>query len=177
MRHTIIVGRPVTNGDACLTLNQKDMQKKIESLKKTRKKLLELVDDLSVAEMNQIPQGFVNNVAWNLGHMVASQQGICYRRAGLPMHLPDAFFAAYKPDTKPEGFIGSEQIDNIKMLLAALPNRFEQDYNDDVFSGYVPWVNRYDVELRNIDDAMNFVLFHEGLHLGYIMALKRATRR
>ena len=150
--------------------------KQIEILKKTRQYLLELVRDLSIEELNEIPHGFNNNIIWNLGHMLASQQGVCYVRSGLKVAIDEKYFLAYKPGTKPDEFIDRVQVDAIKNLFLPAIDQLERDYYDNVFSNYPPWTNRYGVEHKNIEDTIDFLLFHEGLHLGYIMALKRMVR-
>ena len=150
--------------------------KQIEILKKTRTYLLDLVSDLSIEELNEIPPGFNNNIIWNLGHMLASQQGVCYVRSGLKMPIDEQYFLAYKPETKPVEFIGGEQVDAIKSLFLPAIDQLEQDYNNNLFSNYPTWTNRYGVEHKSIEDTIDFLLFHEGLHLGYIMALRRMIR-
>jgi len=50
------------------------MKKEIERLKKTRIFLLDLIKDLTTEQLNEIPKGFNNNIIWNLGHLIASQQ-------------------------------------------------------------------------------------------------------
>ena len=45
-----------------------------------------------------------------------------------------------------------------------------------MFIGYTQWTNRTGIEITNIDDAIANVLFHEGIHLGYVMALKRLAK-
>ncbi|MEO6718949.1 MAG: DinB family protein [Ferruginibacter sp.] len=150
--------------------------KQIEILKKTRKYLLDLINELTIEELNEIPVGFNNNIIWNLGHMLASQQGVCYKRAGLNLVIDEKYFLDYKPETKPDHFIDAEQADKIKGLFLPAIDQLEEDYNNNVFANYPPWTNRYGVEHKNIDDTINFLLFHEGLHLGYIMALKRIVK-
>jgi hypothetical protein len=150
--------------------------KQIEILKKTREYLLELVRDLSIEELNEIPPGFNNNIIWNLGHMLASQQGVCYVRSGLKVAIDEKYFLAYKPDTKPGEFIDRVQVDAIKSLFLPAIDQLERDYYDNVFANYPAWTNRYGVEHKNIEDTIDFLLFHEGLHLGYIMALKIMVR-
>jgi len=150
--------------------------KQIEILKKTRKYILELINDLSIEELNEIPAGFNNNIIWNLGHMLASQQGVCYKRAGLNLVIEEKYFLDYKPETKPGHFIDAEQANEIKNLFLPAIDKLEEDYNNNVFANYPPWTNRYGVEHKNIEDTINFLLFHEGLHLGYIMALKRILK-
>ena len=61
------------------------MEKIIELIKATRNKLLSLVEELTTEEMNYIPTGFKNNLAWQIGHLVVSQQILCYKLAGQPL--------------------------------------------------------------------------------------------
>lgn len=59
------------------------MVKQFDILRKTRQYVLELIANLSMEQLNEVPAGFTNNIVWNLGHMLASQQGVCYLRGGL----------------------------------------------------------------------------------------------
>jgi hypothetical protein len=149
------------------------MNEKIERLKKIRLYLFDILKDLTIKQLNQIPTGINNNIAWHLGHMLVSQQGICYLRAGLPTFIDEQLYLKYKPGTKPEAFIDNAEIDNVINLMIAALDQLENDYQDNLFTNYNQWTTRYGVELRNIDDAIDFLLYHEGLHTGYIMVQKR----
>ena len=149
------------------------MTKQIETIRKTRSFLLEQLKDLSTEQFNQTPKGFNNNVIWNLGHMIAAQQGICYKRAGLPTMISDDFWERFKSGSKPEGIISDDEIAHIKQLLFITLDQLETDYNKHIFGNYTAWSTRYGVELADIDDAIKFLPFHEGLHSGSIMAIKR----
>jgi hypothetical protein len=152
------------------------MNKAIETIRQTRKNVLEYVKDLTIEQLNYIPNGFNNNVAWHLGHVIAAQQGVCYKRSGNTlMHISDEFFMAFKPETKPEKFISADEIDEIKTLLFSTIDKLETDYKNQIFGPHTPWVTRYGVSINNLDEAINFLPFHEGLHFGYIMALKRTV--
>ncbi len=153
------------------------MTKSIEILKKPRVHLFDLINELSIEQLNEVPAGFNNNIAWNLGHIVAAQQSICYNRAGLPKVIDDSFFLAYKPGSKPEKFIDAAELENIKSLLSSTLDQLEADLQNNLFDNYTPWVTRYGVEINNIDDALKFLPFHEGLHVGYIMALRRVVMK
>ena len=153
------------------------MDKKIESLKRTRENLLNFINDLTTDQLNEIPAGFNNNIIWNLGHLLASQQGICYTRAGLDKKIKEQYFTDYKPETKPQGYVDSLVLDELKKLFLSLIELFELDFNNNQFSSYPTWTTRYGMVITNIDEAITFVLFHEGLHLGYIMALKRLVTK
>jgi len=152
------------------------MTQQIENIKNVRKYLLNLIADLNPEHLNKIPEGFNNNIIWNLAHLISTQQGICYKRSGLQPIVQDKFISPYLPGTKPEGFVDSSDVETIKSLLLSSLDEFESDYKKNFFTTYTPVVTRYGVELANIYDAVNFLLFHEGLHTGYVMALKRVLK-
>ncbi|UKJ07596.1 DinB family protein [Solitalea lacus] len=149
------------------------MKEQFEMLRKTRKSLLDLIGDLTIEQLNEVPAGFNNNIAWNLSHLVAAQQGVCYLRSNNKMIIDESYFSSYKPGSKPEGIISADEIEKTRDLLLGTIDQFEADYNNQLLSNYTPWTTRYGTELRTIEDATTFLLYHEGLHLGYIMALKR----
>jgi len=153
------------------------MTKQIEIIRKTRSFLLKNLENLTTEQYNKIPESFNNNIIWNLGHMIAAQQGVCYIRAGLTPRVGEDFINRYKSSTKPEGVVDAEGIEQIKNLLFSTLDQLEEDYKNNIFGSYTAWTTRYEVELANIEDALNFIPFHEGLHSGCTTALKRLVTK
>ena len=151
------------------------MKEQIEKIRKTRAYILDSVKELDVEQLNKIPAGFNNNIMWNLGHVVAAQQGVCYVRAGLKPRVEESFFDQYKNGSRPERRLGDEELTKIKELFFSSLDILIEDYENGLWASYSPWLSRYGVELKTIDDAIDFLSFHEGLHLGYILALKRVV--
>ena len=149
------------------------MIEKIETIRKTRNFLLDGIKDLTNEQLNTVLPGFNNNIVWNLGHLVASQQGICYGRAGLKICVPEDFFNSYKPGSKPGGKVSEQEVEKIKELLFTSLDVFEQDYGKNLWPSYPVWITRSGVEINSIDKAIEFLHFHEGLHSGYILTMKR----
>ena len=149
----------------------------IERLKKTRIYLLDLIKDLNLNQLNEIPNGFNNNIIWNLEHLIVSQQGLCYLRSGVKPIVDEKYFVNYKPQTKPELSVGEEELEKIKGLFITAIDQLEADYEVKLFLNYGTFITPYGVELTNIDEAIDFVLFHEGLHTGYIMAMKHLLNK
>jgi hypothetical protein len=147
--------------------------KTLNTIRVTRKHLLHLIEGLTTEQLNQVPAGFNNNIIWNVAHLISAQQGICYTRAGMPITVDDKFYSPYRPDTKPNGFIDSAEIEMIKELLITSINQLESDYQNNVFKNYAEWATRYGVQITNIEDGINLLPFHDGMHIGYVMALKR----
>lgn len=153
------------------------MNKHIDRIKTIRLHLLEHVKDLSVEQLNEIPAGFNNNIIWHLGHLTAAQQGVCYVRAGLKPFAGESHMVLYRPGTKPERFITDEELAIIKDLLVSTLERFDTDLSANLFSNYTAWTSRYGVEIGSIQDALEFLLFHEGLHAGHITAMKKLVKK
>jgi DinB superfamily len=145
----------------------------IANIKKTRSFLLEGIKDQSVGQLNKIPAGFNNNIIWNLGHMIAAQQGICYRRSGATPVINDDFWEQYRTGSRPVGTVDASGIEYVKGLFLGTIDQLEIDILTPVFDNYTAWTTRYGVEITSISDAVSFVPFHEGLHLGVIMSLKK----
>lgn len=148
------------------------MKQQIEVIKQARSFILNVVKDLSTEQLNYIPEGFNNNIIWNLGHLIAAQQGVCYLRTGLPATVSMDFFHAYKPGSKPERALSETEIEEIKEMAFTTLDQLLHDYENGLWTSYSAWTTRYGVELKTIEEAIQFLLFHEGLHSGYITALK-----
>jgi hypothetical protein len=153
------------------------MKAQFEIIRKGRQSLIGIVNDLTDEQLNKIPDGYNNNIVWNMGHLIASQQGLCYIRSDKPIVVDEGYMKLFRPNTKPEGIISSAAIDTIKKLLLPTIDRMESDYKQNHFSNFKTFINRYGVEIRTIEDCINFMVFHEGLHIGYIQALKKAIMK
>jgi len=149
------------------------MNIEIERIIRTRKYLLGQIESLSTESLNKIPEGFNNNILWNIGHLIAAQQGICYVRSGATMVVDEKYFLNYKPGTAPTEFVDESEVAQIKSLLITSLDSLEDDIHNNLFKNYPLWTTRYGVDIASIDDALQFIMFHEGLHSGTIMALKR----
>ena len=152
------------------------MSNQFDRLKKTRNIVLKLISDLSIEQLNKVPAGFNNNIVWNFAHLMASQQGLCYLRAGVKPVIDEQHINSYKGGTKPEKTVTIEELESMKLLFLSTIDQLEKDYNGKIFSNYQTFTTGLGVEIKDIEDALGFLLFHEGLHTGYMMALKRAVK-
>ncbi len=148
----------------------------LEVLTNTRKFFIKFLEKTSLEDLNKIPQGFNNNIIWNVGHILVTQQLLAYKLSGLTMMVSDTLIAKYMKETKPDGFVSQEEVDEIKGLLFSTIEKTKEDFKNDVFKNFKEYtVSTTGNTLTNIDDAFQFILFHEGIHLGYVMALARAV--
>ncbi len=141
----------------------------------TRLNFLNLIAELSIDELNKIPSNFNNNVGWHLGHLVVARQLLCYQFSGVETGLTDEMIIKYKKGSRPESSISLEEVNLLKELFISLDAKLEEDYKQGLFQNYSEYTTSYGVKISNIDDSIAFNIAHEGLHLGYVMALKRAV--
>ena len=149
------------------------MEKVLSIIKQTRTNFTQLVEGLSIDQLNKIPAGFNNNIIWNYAHIISAQQSLCYRLSGLPIIVDAAFVDMFKKGTKPEGFIDEEQVSHVKRMCSATIDKMIIDLNDSVFGNFQEYTTSYNVTLASIEDAVKFVSVHDSLHYGYAMALRR----
>ena len=148
-----------------------------EVLKNTRRSFIRIIEKTSLAELNKIPKGFNNNIIWNIGHIIVTEQLLTYKLSGMPIMVSDHLINKYRKDTKPKSDVTQEEADEIKALLFSTIERTEADYNKESFKNFQEYtVSTTGNTLENIEDSLNFVLFHEGMHLGYVLALLRAVK-
>jgi hypothetical protein len=154
------------------------MDRTVELLIGIRNTTIRLLDGLSMDALNSIPAGFNNNLVWNFAHVVVSQQSLCYLRGGLKPFLPEALIAKYQRGTRPEQWVDRQAFEQLKQYSNEALLQLDRDLEKNIFSGIRPFVlQTYGIEVRDIADVLKMLLQHEGLHLGYCMALKHALPR
>lgn len=151
------------------------MKEAFEILKITRRNQLAAIKDLTLEQLNVIPQGFNNNLIWNLGHVIVTQQILCYKLSGNPLNVEDDLLNKFAKGTLPSPNFEFTDLERLKKHSKSLVEQLEKDYNSGLFKKFDKYPTSYGYELNSIEDAINFNNVHEGVHLGYIMSLKRAV--
>ncbi|MFK5974465.1 MAG: DinB family protein [Flavobacteriaceae bacterium] len=150
------------------------MEKIFDIIAKNRAILFKILTETPREELLKIPQGFNNNIWWNIAHVVVTEQLLAYKMSGLPMNIEDALVDKFRKDTTPDGTATEEEIKKIETLLASLPKQTKTDYENGFFKVFKEYTTTPNVTLQSVEDALAFNVFHEGSHLGSILALKRA---
>ncbi|WP_405208701.1 DinB family protein [Aquimarina sp. LLG6339-5] len=150
------------------------MRDQLEITRTNRKLLAKIMDNFSLEDLNKVPEGFNNNLIWNIAHVVVTQQLLTYKLSGLPMMISDEMIVKYRKGTKTEGLVSKEEVEKVKELLFTTIDKTEKDIDGNTFKGYQEYPTSTGFVLKSVVDAINFNNFHEGIHLGYILALKKS---
>lgn len=139
---------------------------------KNRSIMASFLDSFSREKLNEVPAGFKNNLIWNIAHLVVTQQLLTYNFSGLPMLISDEIVKKYRKGSKTEGKVSQKEIDEIKRLLFSTLEKTKDDYKKGLFKNYNNYTVSTQSTLTNVEQAIEFNNFHEGIHLGYILAIK-----
>ena len=150
------------------------MDRQFEMFKKSRALLLQLIEGLTLEQLHTIPKGFNNHIAWNIAHLVVTQQLLLYKLSGLPCTIPEELIRKYRKGTKPpsEPFT-EEEFKGVKKWLLNLPDTLQEDYKTGIFKDYKSYTTSTGYVLRSFEQAVAFNNVHEGIHIGAVMALKK----
>jgi hypothetical protein len=147
------------------------VKKEIELIRYVRSNILNLIRDLTTEQLNKIPEKFNNNIAWNLAHLVITQQIMAYQLGGLPLQAEVQWLAGFAPGTKPERQLLHSEIEVIRCTLSTSIDQLEQDYENGRFNSYKMWDLHGVMNVSGIEDAIKVTSVHEGRHYGVITAL------
>lgn len=147
------------------------MQNHFDILKKSRQIILKITDKLSIEQLNKIPDGFNNNIVWNIAHLVVTQQLLCYKLAGLECAVSAEMIKKFQKGSSPSFNVSSEEFESIKSKFLQLPVKMEQDFANGLFKDYQAYDTSVQITLSSIDDGIVFNTYHEGIHLGIILQL------
>ena len=149
------------------------MKVQFDILAKTRAIILYYIKELSLDQLHIIPDGFNNNIAWNIAHLVVTQQLLHYKLSGNDCLVSDELIAAYQKGTSPSVEFSQQAFDEVLELFQGLPSTLEEDFEAGIFKEYSAYKTSTGFVIDSMEKAIVFNNFHESLHLGVIMSLKK----
>ncbi len=142
-------------------------------VRNSRRLFSTFLEKYSLEELNKVPEGYNNNIIWNIGHIIVTQQRIVYSLSGLPMTISEEMATMYMKGTKPERDVTADEVKEIKELLFSTIDQTEEDFRKEIFVNYKEYPTSIGYTLTSARESMDFNNYHEGLHLGIIMSLRK----
>jgi hypothetical protein len=137
------------------------------------------VEGLSEKNLDIIPEGFNNNLRWNLGHIYLVQEVLAFQICGEPIQLPEVFSRLFSKGTKPAEW--NEELPTLELLLEMLvkqPNRIQKSFQNRLNEPVEkPFTTGSGLTLNTIAECLNYTLYHEGMHFNTITLLKRFSTK
>lgn len=149
------------------------MKEEIKLLKLIRKFVFGNLKDLDEKALLHIPKGFANNILWNAGHILTSQQVLHYGLGNQEIKIPKKYMALYRKGTSPKDWTKTPDVEELKALLISTPEVLEEDYKKAIFNDFDSYIASNGIDINNIEESIAFNNFHEGLHLGILTSLRK----
>jgi hypothetical protein len=139
-----------------------------EILRASRIRLLQLIEKNNYETLFTVPQDFNNNIIWQIGHCITSQQRHMYMRSGLPMYISKEFEESFKIGSSPGSWKVTPDVNEVKRLLIDTVNRLELDLETNVFANFTPFELPIGFQVKNHIQALQAANYHEAEHSGQI---------
>jgi len=150
------------------------MKSELKLLQTSISNVASIVEALSVEQLNKIPEGFSNNVIWNIAHLTVTQKLLIYGLSGNDLGLPSAFVEKYRKGSSPNEIVSEAGckaiIEQFKNQLAGL----QQDLEKGIFKEYKEYPTSYNFTIKSLEDAICFNNLHYGLHVSTLLKLKKS---
>jgi len=149
------------------------METQFDVLRTNRSLVAKIIKDIPLDKLHTTPEGFNNHIAWNVAHLVVTQQLLNYKLSDKDCLIPDELIEGYRKGTFPGEDFTAEEWQQVLDLFLGLPDTLEEDYKDDLFKTYTEYPTSTGFVLTDIDTAIAFNNYHEGIHLGIILSLSK----
>ena len=155
------------------------MEKIFDILLKNRKILHDLLQNTPKEDLYKIPEGFNNNIWWNIAHVVVTPQLLVYGLSGLDFTIEEDLINTYRKGTFPEGEPTAQEVEKIDAYLFSTVKHIQLDYNQGRLNveNYKELTTSVNITLTSAEDAIAFSAYHEGIHLGAIRGLQKALAK
>lgn len=139
--------------------------------------LLKFLMAMETEEANRVPEGFRNNLHWQLGHLLYTQGTTLFEWAGLPAPLPRGFKEYFGLGTGPGDRDAlapdwDELLSLARKHLRILPDQVAGRLDQPL----VRPMRLMNISMATVGETLPFLLAHEGEHLAHIKRLRKALR-
>ena len=139
-----------------------------------RKNMEGFLSRFTEEQINAIPGPFANNLAWNYIHSICTLELLTLGLTGYDLSVPMEKVALYRKGTVPTEYITTDDLANWKERSMRSIQHIQEKLDKGDFDRFKPYQTSYGMELQSVDDALAFNTVHEGLHLGYMLALAKS---
>lgn len=147
-----------------------------EVLNAIRNKFLKLMDEHTEKQLLTVPEGFNNNILWQIGHSVVSHQRLLYLRSGLKLNVAESYVDNFQKGTSPATWTKDVSVSEVRDSLFPTVHQFQKDWEAGVFVGYEVVETSFGISLNNAHEAFAFSNFHEAYHYGNAFAISRVLK-
>ncbi len=131
------------------------------------------MDTFSYKQLIAVPKGFSNSMMWNFSHAVIVHQLLIYGLSGNENHLEKDTIQLFKKGSTGDEVLSEEDFNSFKIKSLSVLEDLSRDYERICKTPFSPYMTGLNVELTNVDEAIEFNNMHETLHLGVMLSISK----
>lgn len=139
----------------------------------TRRRFRELLHSMSEVQRITILPGMNNHPLWNYGHALVTFYLLTYGRCNQELPIATEVLETYRKGSSPVAGNTDGALETLMAIDEQTEALFLSDYQNGKLHSYAFYETSFGIALHNLQDALQFNLLHESLHLGYAMAQRR----
>ncbi len=137
----------------------------LEQVEFVRGNTLKLAENLNSDHLQTIPEGFNNNILWNLGHIYVVHENLVFKASGEDTLIPEGFAEHFAPKTSPKDW--GDAVPSFETVVEKLKEQAERMTT--TFSGKldvtIPKALQFPTfEMTTNGDLLHFGMVHEAMH-------------
>lgn len=131
------------------------------------------MEDRTYEDLVKIPENHRNSIFWNIAHLLVTQHLLCYGLSGLDLQIDQTMVNNYGKGTVATEQVPQEDIAFVTEHLVKMVLKTQSDYKAGRFTNYKTYMTSANIELANIEEALAFSAYHDGIHLGVILSIMK----
>ncbi|AYL94301.1 DinB family protein [Mucilaginibacter celer] len=135
----------------------------LNKLEEDRKLLLQVTESLTEEQYNFIPEGFSNNIIWNLGHILVVSENILFKDSAFQRPVQEVIRQQFQRGSRPETNIDDDEIFLIRYALMQTVRFYKKAAGIGDQNGETKIQQGNFVQMIS-GERMEFLLFHEKIH-------------
>jgi hypothetical protein len=96
-----------------------------------------------------------------------------YSLSGNNIHIYQKWVINYDKGTFPKIPATDKDLEEIKTLLFSTLDFLDEDIKNSIFKKYYSFTTSTNQVIDSFESAFTFVLFHDGIHLGSVLAIRK----
>jgi hypothetical protein len=146
----------------------------LKQLKAFRHNTLSVVEGLTEEEADFVPEGFNNNIRWNLGHIYLDQYDWLYHKTREDNPAPKHYRELFGYGSKPENWqktpptleeLRNRLMEQVQFIEQQFGYRLDQELDE-----------LTDLDMSTFAEVLPRTFYHEGLHIGAIIAIRNTIK-
>lgn len=145
------------------------------ALEKTRENAVKLIESLSLETINAQLPGFNNTAGWNFCHGLVTTKLLTCGLSGLDTGLSTRELAKFRKGSTGSLPVTQEELTHFTKMAKYSIAELKKLYEAKAFVNFQAYETSFGISMNSVEEALHFVGVHEALHLGYMMAIRRAS--